>query len=482
MTCDFLSRLQGIAMLALLISCASTLAESPQYAAEPIDVARLDSSPLDDLSIATVRALTDELEIVGYFSESVRQANNVEFQVRALLDAYAAVSHGNIRIRFVNPSDEAERAEAEAAGVPPLAFQYVTESSIGTVHGCSGLFFRYRGETRTIPVIDRPQGLEYAITLKLKELLGEKAIVGVVSGHGGPTLEADLIFLRLALPGIYELRAVDLRNEVSGDIDALLVLAPDQAFTDEELRRLNHYVMRGGSLGVFGAGVQVTLNREMEVPTAATEDMGLRRVLARWGVAVRRDLVMDCHVGCMRVATEQPSVLGMTRRAVPYPPFPTVAIDEDVRSHPAVFQVDSAEMPFVSSLELTPLAEGVSATTLMHSTEESWRERAPNLTPRGATAWVSGNDRGPFPLLVAIVGRLPNAFASSEGSTAVSLEDTRVLVGGTSEHFGWRPLFQPQFDQQRQTMLGLAVNNVNWLALQSELLALRSKTTDVVVD
>ncbi|MFT5354506.1 MAG: ABC-type uncharacterized transport system involved in gliding motility auxiliary subunit [Polyangiales bacterium] len=445
---------------------------------------------LSDASKTTVSELTDEMEIIGYFSEDLpAQFSSVESYVRDILNEYQAASNGNLRVRFVHPDEEDEKTEASEAGVPLAAFPDISNDRQGVVQGFAGLAFRYLGATEAIPTVEGVEGLEYLITMKIMEMAGAKTIVGVVSGHGGPTLEEGLAFLRQGLPNMYELRAVPLTSEIPDDMDALLILAPDVPFEEEELGRLNQYVMGGGSLGVFGAGAQVDLAGQTG-PSVATADMNLAPLLSGWGVSIRNDLVMDCFAGCGRVPVEQRTPFGTMRVPAPYPPMPGVALDEEVRQHPAVFRIPNAQMPFTNSLELTSAGEGVQVTTLAHSTEHSWRETsAIDVTPREQSGWRPNGDGGPFPLMIAIEGALPSAFpASTEGgmeAASAAPETTRVLVSGSSDYFMWRPEFQPQLPpgqalnpQQLGQVLGLAMNNIDWLAAESELVALRSKTVD----
>ncbi len=451
---------------------------------------RLDTTALGTWSLSseserTVVELTDEMEIIGYFSEDLpAQYASTESYVRDILGEYAAASGGNLKVRFVHPNEDAEKEEAMENGVPLAAFPDISNDRQGVVQGFAGLAFRYLGQTEAIPTVESVEGLEYRITMKIKEMTGEKNVVGIVSGHGGPTVAEGLSFLQGGLPAIYELREVALTGDVPEDVDALLIIAPDQPFAEDELSRLNAYVMGGGSLGVFGAGIQVSLEGQTG-PTVGTEDMGLGPMLSRWGVGLRSDMVMDCFAGCGRVPVQTQTPFGTMRVPAPYPPMPGVRLDEEVRDHPAVYRLTNDQMPFSSTLELTTAGEGIEVTTLVHSTEHSWRETdGIDITPREQSAWRVGSDGGPFPMMIAIEGTLPSAFPDDEGASAAP-ESTRVLVSGSADYFMWRREFQPQLPpgqqlnpQQYAQILGLAMNNIDWLAAESELVALRAKTVD----
>ncbi|MEM7608268.1 MAG: GldG family protein [Myxococcota bacterium] len=432
---------------------------------------------LSEASRQTVANLTDEMEIIGYFSEDLpAQFASTESYVRDILGEYAAAAGGNLKIRFVNPNEDAEKQEAADAGVPLAAFPDISNDRQGVVQGFAGIAFRYLGETEAIPTVESVEGLEYRITMKIKEMAGEKTVVGVVSGHGSPTLAEGLGFLQNALPAIYELREVDLSAAVPEDIEALLIISPKEPFTEPELQKLNDHVIAGRSLGIFGGGAHVDLAGQTG-PSVGTDDLGLGQLIGGWGAQLNGDMVMDCFAGCGRVPVQTQTPFGTMRVPAPYPPMPVVAFDESVQDHPAVFRLRNAQMPFTSSIELTSAPEGVEVRTLIQSTEQSWRETTTiDVTPR--QQW-NQRAEGPFSLMVALEGALPSAFG--EGSA----EGARVLVSGTGDHFMWRPEFQPQLppgqqlnEQQYAAILGLALNNIDWLAAESELVALRAKTVD----
>jgi ABC-type uncharacterized transport system involved in gliding motility auxiliary subunit len=99
------------------------------------------------------------------------------------------------------------------------------------------------------------------------------------------------------------------------------------------------------------------------------------------------------------------------------------------------------------------------------------------------------SDAGPFDLMVAIEGPLPSAYAtapSQEGDTAAiqtpptAEDDVRVLITGTSTFLedSFMPPRPPQGEVQMNAALALALNAVDWLAADSDLIAIRAKTVE----
>ena len=428
--------------------------------------------------------LDDRLEINAYFTENLPPPfNATERQVRDLLSEYAAASNGQIIVRFVNPDDEEKQQAARADGIQPVAHQKIEEDQVAVVEGYRGMVLRYLDQSRTIPVIQDTTGLEYLITSAIKELVGERTPIGIVSGHGGPTLQQGLTSLRSVLD-LYDVREVDASQEIDGSLAALLIIGPQEAFTEDELRRIDQYVMRGGSLGVLGGAFAVDLAGAAG-PSARPVSSGLDDLLGAWGVTVQSKIVADAR--CSRAPMRGPFGLQVL---VPYPPIPVLQLDDEQLAHPVMFRLASPMLPFVAPLDVGEAPSDTTLTVLARSSQDSWSMSGPTiaLEPRDPQDWRMTADAGPFDLMVAIEGRLPSAFAApvtEEGGSEVQApqvaeHEVRVLVSGTSTFLedSFMPPRPPQGDVQMNAALALALNAVDWLAADSDLIAIRAKTIE----
>lgn len=450
-----------------------------------IDLTRNGMFSLAEGSERLVESLSDRVEVTAYFTENLPPPfNATERQVRDLLSEYAAASNGQFIVRFVNPNDEEKQQAAMADGIQPVAHQKIEEDQVAVVEGYRGLVMRHLDRSRTIPVIQDTAGLEYTITSAIKELVGERTPLGVVAGHGSPTLAQGLASLQ-AVMALYDIREVDLSQEIDPTLAALLIVGPKETFTEEELRRIDHYVMRGGSLGVFGGSVAVDLGGQGG-PSAQSVSTGLDALLGPWGIEIQSMIVADAQ--CSRAPMRGP--LGL-QVLVPYPPIPVLQLDDEQLEHPVMFQLASPMLPFVSPLKVGEAPAGTTISVLARSSEDSWTMSGATiaLEPRNPREWQMSSDAGPFDLMVAIEGRIPSAFASpvsqEEGARSIQApptaeRDVRVLVTGTSTFLedSFMPPRPPQGEVQMNAALALALNAVDWLAADSDLIAIRAKTVE----
>ncbi|HJK93905.1 MAG TPA: GldG family protein [Polyangiaceae bacterium LLY-WYZ-15_(1-7)] len=479
----------SVGMLVLTIGILVLL----NFLASYTNVGRMDVTgnqlwSLSDGSRRLVSDLEDRMEITAYFTEDLPPPfNSTEQYVRDLLGEYEAASGGKLRVRFINPDDEELQEQAEEDGVRRVAHQVIENDSVSVREGYRGLVIKHLGESEAIPVIQDPTGLEYTITMKIKEMVGDKTEIGIVGGHGGPTLAEGLTGLRDTLP-TYELTEVTLDSEIDPDLRALLIVSPAEPFSEDELRRIDQYVMRGGSLGVFGAGTGLEISGP--APTITATETGLAQLLGRYGVEPRSDVVLDWQ--CSRAPMRGPMGLQV---AVPYPAVPIVTFDDAQMEHPALFRIPTAVLPFTSSLAVTSAPEGVSVEVLARSSENSWRQdpAGVNLQPRHPREWRASGEPGPFPLLVAVEGQLPSAYASSasmspgagEGASdieapAESEAPVRILVAGTAAFMRdeFLPQAGPTGERDLSGALAFALNAIDWLAAESDLIAIRAKNIE----
>ncbi|RLB57425.1 MAG: hypothetical protein DRJ42_00365 [Deltaproteobacteria bacterium] len=428
-------------------------------------------------------SITDRLEIVAYFSEDLPPPfNATERDVRDILSEYQSAAGSNLVVTFISPDTEAEKEEAQEAGINPVTHQRVTSDGAQVVEGYRGIVMRYLDRTEVIPVVQDTSGLEYLLTTNLSLLLNEKHTIAVLTGHEGATLQEGLQTLQACAP-LYEFREVSAESEIDPEIEALLVVGPQTPLSDAELRNIDSFVMAGGSLGVFGGSVALTV--ENQQPSFSTVDTGVNTLLRPYGVVMESEMLLDTQ--CRRMQTPQgprsspPFVLvDLTLRQSTDcsnnddcldTAGPGFQCDKGTCQHPVTFRLEETWAPFGAALEVT---EGASerAAVIAVSTENSWTQEVSSIN---AGADFTPRSEGEKPLMVAIQGEIPSAF--EEGQT--SNDQARVLVTGSALMVRDEILGQvQQMARQQCPMIGpfaSALNAIDWLAQDADLIAVRAK-------
>ena len=408
--------------------------------------------------------LDEDMQITAYFSSDLpEQFASTEHEVRDLLEEYAQASDGRLTVRFIDPGDDEElRTQAAEDGVEAVNHQLIEAGARSQRMGFRGLVIKYMGESRPIPVIAGSEGLEYELTMRIKDLVGEKRVIGILAGHGAETLAESLAPLNQLLT-TYELREVSAAQPIdNAEIAAVLLVGATETIPEAELQNINAYVMNGGALGVIGGSININL--ETPPPSAAPVDTGLNALLERWGVRLEQNLVAD----------PQCEMIPMGGMALPYPFFPRCALDAEQQEHPAAFGLASVTLPFSASVSvLEDAPAGVRVTPLVSSSEGAWvvNDASIALQPRDPSEWNRTGRVGTRALAVAIEGTLPSAFPEAGGDTpSQATSDVRVMVIGAGA------LFLQAGQGQMTDTLAFALNSVDWLAAEDDLIAIRTKS------
>ncbi|MCG8554942.1 MAG: GldG family protein [Proteobacteria bacterium] len=482
---------ESLGFLAVLAGIAVLLNILGVYFFGRMDLTQKRLFSLSDGSKRVVSELEDRLEVRAYFSKDLPPPHNAtERYVRDLLAEYEAASGGKVRVRQLHPETDEERQAAERDGVPRVQDPSYQGDTFSVKEGYRGVSFHYLGQNKAISAITGTTGLEYQITQIIKELTGDKIKIGVLGDHEAASVAKGLSSLRTFLP-TYDLTDVKLDKDVDPELRALLVVQPKTAFSEAELKRLDAYVMKGGGLAILGGSMKVDMQ---PVPMGSRADTGLNQLLEKWGVKLDDSFVADAQCGRARLDTSFGGI-GIPV-AVPYPPVPIVTFDDEQRKHPSLFRLDQVPLPYPSRITLTDALandESVKRTVLARSTENSWLLEGDSIPLRSKRPqeWRMTGKPGPHIVAVAIEGKLPSAFAAAPVSTPKAKDappagpdragqDVRVIVVGSGFFVQDDFLPRPARDRRQQisSSVAFALNSIDWLSQDSDLIAIRAKDVE----
>lgn len=128
-----------------------------------------------------------------------------------------------------------------------------------------------------------------------------KPMVGYSAGNGEPDLKQDLrtADLQQSLMRDYNLFTLNLKTQktVPDTFKVLMLVKPSATFTDDELFKIDQFVMRGGKLLCFidnlfaeQDSLKFTANREA---IAYDRNLNLTELFFKYGARINTDLVMD---------------------------------------------------------------------------------------------------------------------------------------------------------------------------------------------
>ncbi|HKZ77151.1 MAG TPA: GldG family protein [Pyrinomonadaceae bacterium] len=369
---------------------------------------------LSDQTRKIVRELSQDATIT-YFDQSTRYG-----QAKDLLDQYANLS-ARIHVEYVDPDKNPE--VARAAGIKNYGTAVVAigarkeEAKSLTEEGITGAFIR--------------------------NLKDKSRIVCFVTGSGEHQIENSdrngySRLKELLGKDEYEAKSINLlqKAEVPGDCTVVVVGGPTSDYQQPEVDAIKKFVEDGGR-------ALLMLDAPLKMGTSVIADNEpLAKQLQNWGVILNEDLILELNpIG-------QLAGLG-----------PQVALVMQYDSHAIVNEMKGSAtgFPLSRSMEIKN-GEKTTVAKIFSSSETS--VATTNLSSPEVDTSDPKNKKGP--LTLAAAGSYSTGKENSEG---------RFVVVGSSS---WAANSFIDFNGNRD----LALNAMNWLSSDEDLISIRPKAED----
>src|SRR3954467_836069 len=366
---------------------------------------------LSEQTAKIVKGLNQDATIT-YFNQSTRFRDGKD-----LLEEYKNLSP-KLKVEYVDPDKEPQRARA--AGVRNFGTAIVRvgdkkeEAKSMTEEGITGAFIR--------------------------DLKSNSRTVCFVTGSGEHQIddsdrEGFSQFKQLLAKDDYETKAVDLlqKPEVPNDCTTLVIAGPTRNYVQPEVDAIKKYV-EGGGRAFFMLDPPLKMGR-----SDIADNDALTSLLQSWGVTVDKDLILDLSpVG---------QIFGLG---------PQVALVSSYSSQPIVSEIKrtATGFPLARSIQIKN-GDKTSVEKLFDSSTSSLATT--NLNSERISVQDPKNKKGP--LTIAAAGTYKTDKANTQG---------RFVVIGSS---GWAGNRFIQFNGNSD----LALNAVNWLSSDEDLISIRPK-------
>lgn len=208
------------------------------------------------------------------------------------------------------------------------------------------------------------EGVEFELASAIRKLSqtgANRRRVGLLYGHTQvpPSRFADLL---ATVQQTYDLFFIDLSKPgpiVS--LDAVLVPKPDRPFSDDELFKLDQYVVNGGRALFFVDGQRIDSVSD-EGNYAQPLNLNLDDLFFRWGIRINRDVVKDLYCAGIPLTVgnlgDKPNI-----QLLPWRFYPLLN-NFGTSGNPIVRNLDAVLGRFVSTLD-TVRSAGIKKTPLL---------------------------------------------------------------------------------------------------------------------
>jgi len=452
-----------------------------------LDLTRDKEFTLSEATVETMKGLENPVTITAYFTADLPPpfSDNARY-VKDLLSEYRAVAGDNLSFSFVDPQGEetaedkaikkdvkqdifgravrektSVEKELEGVNIQPVEVRVLEQDQAQTKRAYMGIAIRYGEEKESLPVVQDTSTLEYDLTSMIRRLTRTKQpVLAVIQGHGEPNPDEALQRIKQALEQNYEVRPVTLGSgseaKVPDDVDAALIIGPNTGYSDDELKAIDEFVMRGKGAGFFLDRNQIDLKTFQ--PTAVTHNV--EKLTEKYGLELGTQVVGDVECASLNVGERRGQF--MIQRPVQYPFIPILKNLEG--DSPLTRGIVGVTLPFAVPVYAKKI-DGVETTVLGKSSAKSWLEdaNAEGLSPQRDWGSADIAVTGPYDLIATARGSLPSFADETKKSTG----EARVFLIGSSTMLNEAVLGPPN--------AALLFNLVDWLTLDAKMLAMRSR-------
>ncbi len=217
------------------------------------------------------------------------------------------------------------------------------------------------------------EGVEYQLASAIKNVTAtQKKKIGIFVNYSKlPAVnQLDLIG---ALKKNYELYPVDLRESPTLDgLDAVLVMKPDQVFSDDDKYKIDQFIINGGKALFFMDAVKVdSVAREGSL--AQVQSVGLEDLLFKYGVRLNPNLIKDAQM-CAAIPLDVGNFGNKANiQLVPWQYYPLI---NTFGNSPIVKNLDAVYTKYVGSLD-TVRANGITKIPLLMTSKYTQILKAP---------------------------------------------------------------------------------------------------------
>jgi gliding-associated putative ABC transporter substrate-binding component GldG len=416
---------------------------------------------ISSVSKDTVAELQDVVNIKAYFSDNLpSQYITVKQEVADLLDEYRNYSKGKVNIQFINPGeDETIKQQLYMIGIPQVTFQIFEKDKASVANGYMGIAISYEDKNEVIPVVKREMtDLEYQITTAIKKVTTvNMATIGYLTSQGATGLD-NISEAKKGIEELYTLQefSFDKAKTIPETISTLIIAGPKEKFTDEQLKELNNFMVRGGAIMALVDGVNIG-----EGLSAVKNETGLEKLFVKYGIKLNQDVVGDIRNGVASFSQ------GFFSFSTNYPYWPKITNEGFDKDNNAVSSLENVVLPWVASIDIDEnVIDKNAAARLAITTDQAWQltdnfNIAPNtIEPAGA--------KKHFTLAMLVNGTLKSAYPAADKKAGDDFTGRLALVGDSD-------FINNGFAQGVPDNLIFFQNLVDSLSLSSDLITIRSK-------
>lgn len=393
-----------------------------------------------------LKNLDNPVTITSYFSEDLPpDLQKLRKDFLEMLIEFRNTSKNMVDYQFIDPNSGPEKEqEAQQSGIQPVMINIREKDQSKQQRAYLGAILKMGEQQEVIPVIATGEGMEYSLSTSIKKMaVTNKPIVGIVQGHGEPSLQ-DLAQVYQSLSILYAIEPVDLSNADLARFKAIAMVAPKDSIPPIHFTNLDNYLSNGGNLFLGINRVEGNLQNQ----SGSLVNTGIETWLNTKGIEIEPSFLLDAQCGTVSVQQQQGFFVMNTPVQFPYIPLINQFPD-----HPITKGLEQVILPFASPINYS--GPGI-FTPILQSSSQSASSPAPTTFDVVNKKWTA------------------NDFMMSNLNIGGIIEGAglgKIVVIGDGDF----PVTGQQRRGQSQDNISLMVNSIDYLSDDTGLIELRTK-------
>ena len=250
----------------------------------------------------------EKINLTLYLSESLKWlgisgADEAEQIVRSAFDSVNKQNLGRLDFKVVSPDTVEADAVAAKYGIQTISY---SDSGVQK-KAALGLVLEHGDESYALPMevqrsffgyaIAGLDDVETTISEGLQNLFSNSKEIGYITGHGEVehTSADGAANFQSLISGMYELKDIDLNSEnIPAGMTSIIINGPQQDFTEEELYKVDQFLLRGGNVILLLDGVvDDGQNQSYGLGHYVENSVNIERLLNKYGVELGKNMIMD---------------------------------------------------------------------------------------------------------------------------------------------------------------------------------------------
>jgi len=282
------------AIIVLLVAFTISIAILGDQIPGRIDLTQNKLYTLSDTTKKIISETDDVINIVVYKSKQLpSQWQPQSRDIEEMLRDFDTYGKNNVIVTYKYTDNEDNEREALSQGIQPVQFNTQSRDEVSVQKGYLGITISYLGKTEIIEFVNTTEDLEYQLTKRINKLATvTKPTVVFWEGKSLHSVNEDYTIFRQVLEDQFNVTTFSYseeENKLPENIDTLVLVGPNEEFSQEEKDLITEYIDEGGS--ILALINPISINMETLSPTVNKNS--LSNIFTKYGIRIEDELIYD---------------------------------------------------------------------------------------------------------------------------------------------------------------------------------------------